>query len=50
LAKAGMPQKAKPDFLEGYEAGMADAKQMMLSFINDNSGLSKIKLTHIKKA
>lgn len=49
-AKANMPQKAKPDFLEGYEAGMADAKRMMLSFINDNSGLSKIKLTHIKKA
>lgn len=41
-AKAAMPQKAKPDFLEGYESGMADAKRMMVAFLNENSGLKNV--------
>ena len=42
-AKKNMPQKAKPDFLEGYESGMADAKRMMIGFLTETSGLKKVK-------
>jgi hypothetical protein len=41
-AKTVMTQKAKPDFLEGYESGMADAKRMMLNFLTETSGLAKL--------